>query len=67
MNFIHRIKNLWELSRYEPGQPTDEYKIPGTEIVTLVKKPEPMNQKATFIPRNPIKPIDRINNIGNET
>lgn len=65
MSLWKRIKNLVELSNYEPGQPQDEYKIPGTQIVTLVKKQPP--KSATFIPRKHQKPIDRINNIGSET
>lgn len=48
MRLMDRIKNLWELSEMEAGKPTDEYKVPGTEVITLVKKPE---QSGRFIPR----------------
>lgn len=49
MRLIDRIRNVWKLSELETGQPTDEYKIPGSEIVTLVKKPA-IIEKARFIP-----------------
>lgn len=61
MNLITRLKNIWSLSEYQAGAPQDEYKIPGTQIITLTKKPE-SHRSATFIPRTPTKPIDRINN-----
>ena len=59
MNLIKRIKNLIELSKYEAGKPTDEYKVPGTEIVTLVKRP---TGKAVFIPFNKVSPAEEIIN-----
>lgn len=37
---------MWRLSEFEPGQPAEEYKTPGTIIANIVKKP----QKAKFIP-----------------
>lgn len=40
MNLWKRAKNLWRLSEYVPGQPNEEYKIPGTQIAIIVKKPE---------------------------
>lgn len=64
MTFIQRIKNIIELSKYEPGKPQDEYKQPGTQIITLIKKPE-VTQKAIFIPRIPLRPIDQINSSEN--
>lgn len=66
MNLWSRIKNLAELSKYEPGKPTDEYRAPGTQIITLVQKPE-VTQQAVFIPRRKLSPIEEINNIGNES
>lgn len=65
MNSWRRLKNLWRLSEYESGKPSDEYKQPGTQIVTLVKKPE-TTQKAVFIPRRKLSPIEEINS-SNET
>lgn len=56
MRLISRLQNLWKLSELESGQPTDEYKIPGTEIVTLVKKP------AVFIPYQKRTPAEEIIN-----
>ncbi len=64
MRFLSRLTNLWKLSAYEPGQPQDEYKEPGTQLSMIVKKPE--KQKAQFIPRIKEKPIDKINSIANE-
>lgn len=66
MNLIARIRNIWHLSEYQAGAPQDEYKTPGTQVITLIKKPE-TERKAIFIPRTPIKPIDRINNLENES
>jgi hypothetical protein len=54
MKLIARLQNLWKLSEFESGKPTDEYKIPGTEIVTLVKKP------AVFIPYQKRTPAEEI-------
>lgn len=57
MNLWQRIKNVWKLSEFEPGQPTDEYKTPGTVISMIVKKP---SQKAVFIPHVKIDPVKEI-------
>lgn len=46
MNLISRIKHLWKLSEYEPGQATDETKTPGTIVSMIVKKPK---QEGRFI------------------
>lgn len=59
MTFFQRIKNLWNLSAYEAGKPQDEYKQAGTEIITLVKKPQ-NKQKALFIPRIKEDPVKRL-------
>lgn len=58
-----RLRNLWRLSQFESGQPTDEYKIPGTQIVTLIKKPESVRQSAVFIPRTKVSSIEQITKI----
>ena len=63
MNFLERIKNLWKLSEYEAGAPQDEYKQPGTQIVTLIKKPQPSQEKAMFIPRIKQSNIDKVNSV----
>lgn len=63
MNFLERVKNLWKLSEYEAGAPQDEYKQPGTQIVTLIKKPQPSQGKVIFIPRIKERPIDKVNSI----
>lgn len=57
MNLLKRIRNIWSLSSFEPGQPTDEYKTPGTIISSLVKKPEVKGQFIAFQRRDPIKEI----------
>lgn len=54
---FERFKRLWKLSEYEVGAPQDEYKIPGTQIITLVKKPK---QDAVFIPKVSIDPVKNI-------
>lgn len=63
MGFWKRIKNIVELSKFEPGKPQDEYKEPGTQIITLVQKP---TQKAVFIPRLKRNPVDEIVNEQNQ-
>lgn len=57
MNIFQRIKNVWKLSEFEPGQPAEEYKTPGTTIAMIVKKPQ---QKAQFIPRVKVDPVQAI-------
>lgn len=59
MNLIQRWKNLWKLSEYEAGTPRDESTNPGTQIITLIKKPDSI-QKAIFIPRIKVSPVDKI-------
>lgn len=56
MSLFSRIKHIWALSEYEPGQPTDETKIPGTEVSMIVKKPK---QEGRFISwqKDPIKTL----------
>lgn len=66
MRLLRRIANIWRLSELEPGRPQDEYKKPGTQVVTLIKKPE-NKQEASFIPRKKQSPIEKINSIGNES
>lgn len=63
MNFFKRVRNLIELSKYESGRPQDEYKE-GAQVITLIKRPE-VKQNAIFIARNPVKPIDQVNNAAN--
>lgn len=58
MNPFRRISNLWKLSAFEPGKPTDEYKTPGTEVSSLIKKP----QKASFVAFNRRDPVAEIVN-----
>lgn len=59
MKWTKRLANLWRLSSYEPGSPTDETKTPGTIVSMLVKKPE---QKTIFIPRITRSAADEIIN-----
>ena len=51
---LKRLINIWKLSAYEPGQPADEYKTPGTQISMLVKKP------VEFIKYNPKSPVEEF-------
>ncbi len=53
MHFLQRLKNLWELSQWEPGQAEQEYKTPGTKISMIVKRPE-----AQFIQYKKKDPVD---------
>lgn len=66
MNLWQRVSNLWKLSEYQAGAPQDEYKEPGTQIVTLVKKPPQIKQDAMFIPRVRISPAEAIINESTE-
>lgn len=61
MSLYSRIRHLWELSEYEPGTPTDEYKTPGTEVSMIVKKPK-KKQEARFIPYQKQTPAQEIAN-----
>lgn len=63
MKFLQRLNNLWKLSELESGKPQDEYKEPGTELITLVKKPKTQKttQKAVFIPHIKLTPIQELN------
>lgn len=54
------------MSEFQPGKPQDEYKVPGTQIITLVKKPVEKPQKAQFFPRIKISPVDKIIKESNE-
>lgn len=54
MTLFARLKNLYKLSEFEPGQATDEYKTPGTVVSMIVKKP------AVFIPRVKKDPIAEV-------
>lgn len=60
MRWIQRIKNIWKLSEFEPGQPNEEYKTPGTQIAMIVKKPEA--KPATFVHYEKESPIQKIIN-----
>ena len=62
-SLLSRIHNLWRLSEFEPGQPNEEYKIPGTLISMIVKKPK---QEAKFFPRIVVSPADKIINEQND-
>lgn len=62
MNFVERIKHLWVLSAYEPGQATDETGTPGTEVAMIVKKPEKKKGYAVFVPYQKIDPIKQLVN-----
>lgn len=62
MNLWVRIKNLYKLSEYQAGKPTDEYKEPGTQIITLTKKPDQTKQEAKFFPRIRITAAEKIIN-----
>lgn len=57
MKFLQRLKNVWKLSEFEPGQPTEEYKTPGTVVSMIVKKPQ---QKTVFISRIKIDPVKEL-------
>lgn len=73
MNLIARLKNLWKLS--SGGHPhsgqLDKNKVISLwdkiESESPIVNPIDRNKKATFIPRIPVKPIDRINNLENES
>lgn len=57
MSLIGRIANLWRLSEFEPGKPTDEYKIPGTEVSMIIKKPKQEGKFIPFVKEDPIKQL----------
>lgn len=62
---FQRIKNLWALSAYQVPKDEDIGKkysdLPaGTKVVTALVKP-PKQQKAVFIPRTKLTPIQELN------
>lgn len=60
MNLVDRIKHIWALSEYTPGQPKEEYEVAGTEVSMIVKKPGKKKEKTVFfsrVSRDPVKEI----------
>ncbi len=60
MNFAERIKNLWNLSNYQPTKNTGDLIINDEVTAVLVKKPE--KQVGRFIPRVTSNPAEEIAN-----
>lgn len=58
MKFYERLKNIWALSEFQPGKPTDEYETPGSIVSMIVKKPE--RHEGRFIPRIVKDPIKEL-------
>lgn len=58
MKLLSRIKNLWNLSEYHPGQPNEEYKEEGSKVAMIVKPPE--KKKDVFVPRFAKDPVKAI-------
>ena len=54
---LQRLRNLWRLSAFEPGQPTDEYRTPGTIVSSLVQKPQKKAEFISFKRSDPIKEL----------
>lgn len=60
MNIIARIKNLYNLSNYEPTNNTGDLKINEQTTAVLVKKPEKITK--VFLPRVIVTPAEEIVN-----
>lgn len=60
-SLFDRIRNIWSLSEYPAGQPTEETKEAGTEVAMIVKPPK-KQPKDVFFPRNKRDPIKDIVN-----
>lgn len=56
---LRRIRNLWELSSYQPLQPKENYPIPTLVKSEILKKN--VKEFAQFIPRTKQKDIDKVN------
>lgn len=56
-SLLSRLNNLWRLSEFEPRSLGSEPPKEGTQIVQLIKKP---TEKAQFIPRVKVSPVQAI-------